>query len=379
MAHDKIRAAARQRMAETGEPYAAARRAVITEHGGAGEDVPAPGAGYRLRMSGEIRDWLAGLRDGDPAAAMVVGQALAALLNEGAGLGAPVVVSTADSWAWALAEGLNRSYQEMLEQMTLLRWRAADAASLVTDMHRRAVELESTQARLTDMHRRAVDEGSLQEAAQAAAALAAAQREAAEMRRLFPEATQARDRLSKAVQRRQDRVEAFRTRKEVLRASHAAAHHSILVQEAIAAMDRAGADTGQQQQDDDAASSSGSARLLRDATAQMERELGQQPCPEGLMELRTGDPGIRILFAIEPLGTVLLIAVLEGDEAITDQRPEAILLSADVLRRVRAGQAPEATAHGYDTQSFLDEFYPAGDGEAYAGTPRTAGEEEGPP
>ena len=32
MSHDKISAAARRRMADTGEPYAAARRAVIREH-----------------------------------------------------------------------------------------------------------------------------------------------------------------------------------------------------------------------------------------------------------------------------------------------------------------------------------------------------------
>ena len=36
MSHDKIRAAARQRMAETGEPYAAARREVIKDHQEAG-------------------------------------------------------------------------------------------------------------------------------------------------------------------------------------------------------------------------------------------------------------------------------------------------------------------------------------------------------
>jgi hypothetical protein len=37
MSHDKISAAARRRMAETGESYAAARRAVIREHQAAGE------------------------------------------------------------------------------------------------------------------------------------------------------------------------------------------------------------------------------------------------------------------------------------------------------------------------------------------------------
>lgn len=39
MSHDKISSAARRRMAETGEPYAAARRAVVREHQ-AGDDQP---------------------------------------------------------------------------------------------------------------------------------------------------------------------------------------------------------------------------------------------------------------------------------------------------------------------------------------------------
>ena len=55
MSHDKIRAAARKRMAGTGEPYTAARRAVIGEHQAAGSQIP-PGVGYALRMSGEIHD-----------------------------------------------------------------------------------------------------------------------------------------------------------------------------------------------------------------------------------------------------------------------------------------------------------------------------------
>jgi hypothetical protein len=43
MSHDKIRDAARQRMAATGEPYATARRAVIREHQQAAGTNPAPG------------------------------------------------------------------------------------------------------------------------------------------------------------------------------------------------------------------------------------------------------------------------------------------------------------------------------------------------
>lgn len=68
MPHDKIKAAARERMAQTDEPYAAARRAVVTEHQSATGESP----GYALRMSREIHDWLAGLRDDNPAVARYV-------------------------------------------------------------------------------------------------------------------------------------------------------------------------------------------------------------------------------------------------------------------------------------------------------------------
>jgi Helix-turn-helix domain len=80
------------------------------------------------------------------------------------------------------------------------------------------------------------------------------------------------------------------------------------------------------------------------------------------MELRPGAPGhsdIRILFAVEPPGTALLIAVLEGRDAVEKRRGEAVELSAEALRRVRAGQAPEAAAQAFDdVPSFLDEFFP---------------------
>jgi hypothetical protein len=335
MAHDKISAAARQRMAETGEPYAAARRAVVAEHQAAEGQIPS--GGCALRMSGEIRGWLNDLRDSDPAAAKAVGQAVAALMAEGARLGAPLAVSTADSWPWALAEALDRSYQESLDRLTALRRGLADAASLVK-------EIQDQPAELAD-----------------------------EARQLLPGAIRARDRLAEALQRLQPRAEAFRVRKDVLKARYTAAHTSILASQVIAASGPAGESGRQQQPAGGEALSAAEARLLRDGIAQMEQELGQQPWPEGLMELRPGTPGgtgIRILFAIEPPGTALLIAVLDGPEAIQDQRLEAILLSADMLSRVRAGQAPEAAAHGYPgIRSFLAEFYPR---DASAGGPVSA-------
>jgi DNA-binding XRE family transcriptional regulator len=106
---------------------------------------------------------------------------------------------------------------------------------------------------------------------------------------------------------------------------------------------------------------------LRDVTAEIRQELGRQPLPDGLLELRPATPAtptapadgdIRLIFGIEPPGTALLIAVLEGREAARDQYRDAVLLSADVLLEARAGQAPEASARAYDdTRSLAEEFF----------------------
>jgi hypothetical protein len=52
MSHDKIKAAARERMAETGEPYATARREVITRYQAASGHGPLPGTTMLLWLNG---------------------------------------------------------------------------------------------------------------------------------------------------------------------------------------------------------------------------------------------------------------------------------------------------------------------------------------
>jgi len=367
MPHDKIRAAARRRMAQTGEPYAAARRAVVAEYRGRKSRVRMPDGGYALQMSGEIHDWLAGLRDTDPSVAIVVVQALAALLNEGERLGEPLVVSTFESWPWALAEGLDRSYRERVARLTAVRRGEADADALAEDIGTQATELDSALAQLRDLRRRLLDAGRTEEAGQTAGALASAEQQAAKLRRLRPEVDETRHRLRTENQRLQADVTSFRARKEVLKASYIAARSSLLAYQVIESTNQA-SDTGDQQPADHReAASTAEARLLADVTTQMEQELGHEAWPPGLMELRPvgpGDTSIRFLFAIESPGTVLLIAVLDGPEAVQDQDLEAILLSAERLRRFRSDQAPEAAAFGYnDTRSFLAEFYPGQAGE----------------
>ena len=52
MSHDKVKAAARVRMAETGEPYATARREVIRQHQAAGDRSPLAGTAMLLWING---------------------------------------------------------------------------------------------------------------------------------------------------------------------------------------------------------------------------------------------------------------------------------------------------------------------------------------
>jgi hypothetical protein len=367
MPHDKTRAAARKRMAATGEPYTAARRAVVAEQHAAYTNGPAPGVGYALRMSDEIHDWLADLRNSDQSAALRVMKALVRLMREGASLADPLVISTTDSWAWALAEALDRSYHERLERLQGMRQREADAAALVKDIEDHVRELEAAQERLGQIDRRALDADSPQEAARK---LADVQQQAAEVRLLLPRMIEARNRLVEHNHRLQAQVDAFRTRREVLKARHVALRGSLRAREAMAAL----ADEDAGQYPDASAEAVGAEETeLAGVIAQMEREVGRDTGPDGLMELWPGAPwhsDIRILFAVEPPGIALLIAVLEGSEAVEERYPEAVMASADMLHLVKAGQVPEAAAHAYDDpREFLEEFYP-GVADADAGPAR---------
>jgi len=304
---------------------------------------------YRLRMSGEIHDWLADLHETDPPAATLVGQALVALMSEGTSPGPPLVVPVAATWPEDLVAALDASYEHRLDRLKVVRKRAAEAAWLAKDMQAQIDDLESAQARLTDRHRRALDEGRKDDAEQAGRQLAAAQQDATQARQLLPWITQTETWLRTRLQRLEQRTDAFRARKELLKATYTAARAELQVNEEIPGVA------------DQRATTEAVARL-RDAATEIERELGRQPLPEGLLELRPGAPAdgeIRIIFAVEPAGTALLIAVLEGRDTARDQYRDAVTLSADVLLEARAGQAPEASARGYDDpRSFVEEFFP---------------------
>jgi hypothetical protein len=89
----------------------------------------------------------------------------------------------------------------------------------------------------------------------------------------------------------------------------------------------------------------------------------------GLVELRADPLGrdVRLLFALAPADTVTLLAVLDGKDAITEHRVQAIRLAGDLLTDIRAGDwPPEDATDPADTEvtfadsaTFLARFFPS--------------------
>ena len=299
--------------------------------------------GYVLRISGEIRQWLADLCVSDPEAAAVVGQALVALMNVGPSLGRPVVVKPQTGRPGTdPREALDHAYQIRLERAQDLRHATAEAADVGVQIQARVSQLEGSES----------------------------QAEAAELRELLPRLEAAHQRLVDASRQMQANADAFRMRKEILKARYTAAE----AQDAVAGLFSEAA-TGL---DDDellpvpGAAGPGDARL-QDIIDEIELELASEGTPGDLLELQPGGLGgpagdIGIIFAVEPAGTALLISVLEGESAIRYQHADAVALSADVLRQVRAGQDADASAVGYaGAEPFLTEFFPANSADVRAG------------
>jgi hypothetical protein len=283
--------------------------------------------GYRWQMSAEFHDWLAELRDRDPSAAMLAARAVAGLATEGGQLGPPLVTAVPDRLEpEELVLALERRYQDWLDSMAVSRHRVADAAAVRRKAERQLAELESA--------------GEPASAAELAAA-----------RNRLAAAIEAQEQLFPGHQRQQLQADAFRTRMQVLKALYSAAQAELFIEQA-------------QAEDDDRDAVAAATARLDEITGQIEQEVGWEAPAEGLMELRPGEPGepdrdLRILFAVEPPGTALLIAVLEGPDAVRDHYREAILLASGVLRAARAGQVGEAAAYTYhDARSFLEEFFP---------------------
>lgn len=316
--------------------------------------------GYRLRVPAEIGDWLAGLRESEPAAAAEVGASLAALMAAADAswppLATPVEVDPAPGPDADPRELLDYQYQRLLEMLQRVRREVADVAN---QQWRLATQLE-------------------------VAGLDPAMRAALE--RQLEAAGKLEPLLSRRARRVESLVDAFRAEKETAKAMITAAEARVRIDEAVAELERqtirrVKRGDGPGMTDDlgayaERAASERSARLERLMAEARELEGLEDPgAPDDVApaaghsrarvrELHADPLGsdARVFFAIEPAETIVLLSVLENTEAVARHREEAIGTAAELLADIGdrgwpAGADGPGLEFG-DTGEFLTRFFP---------------------
>jgi len=257
--------------------------------------------GYLIRMAPEVQQWLAAVRDRDPAAAALIDEAVAALRAGGESAGPPLVVPLDDDPSLNARPDLDTAYERQLEMLTRVRRAVADVATLRKRLELQADQLEQQIGKLGEQSRTAMEAGRGDLAEQAGARRGAAREQLADLQRQYAGMQAEEERLTVASQRLQAKVDAFRTRKEAIKAAHAVAQAAAEAAWAEAVIDDADAEA------------SGSA--ADDAVNAEAPDPARPSLP--LSELRPGAPesaGTRILFTIElPATAVLLAAGMEDD------------------------------------------------------------------
>jgi phage shock protein A len=343
---------------------------------------------YRLRMHAKVHDWLTGLRGTEPEVARLVGEAVLALLEAGERLGPPLVVPL-ETALWPPAdprEALDDSYQRQLEALTKVRRSVADVATARKRVELQVAQLEQGAGRLASQREKALEAGRAELAGEAGTREAAMREQLVELRYQLAVLTGEEERITLASQRLQAKIDAYRTRKETIRATHTAEEASRRVREAFA---RLGEDTSELDMtgtepasSDDAYRASAAAGLvleeISDLTAAFPEGSGSADedavvVPSGLMELRPGAPGSMaagLLFVVEPPDTAVVVAWVEEPGGLPGRYRDVLGLAA--ARLAPSGSPPAAAAApaaflSYDADSFLDEFFPGEETEVEIG------------
>jgi hypothetical protein len=275
-----------------------------------------------IRMVPEVQEWLAEMRDRDPAAAEGVDEAVAALRAGGTSVGPPLVVpvegrpgsgasasapngrrragragtrgrSAAGAARWLLARtalpALDAAYERQLDRLTPVRRTVADVAT-----SRKRLELQ-----IEHLERQGDGPGgpTPEDAGE----------RLADLRRRYAALQAEEECVTVASQRLQATVDDFRTHMEAAKAAYRAAQEA--ADATWAELDR-----------DDGASPAGGCGPGRAA-------------PFWLNELRPGTPesaGARLLFTVEPSGAAVLLAA-----ATDEDRQDAWYAEAIARSRIR--------------------------------------------
>ena len=270
--------------------------------------------GYLIRMAPEVEQWLAAVRDRDPAAADLIDEAVAALRAGGESVGPPLVVPLDDPSLNARPD-LDTAYERQLEMLTRVRRAVANVATSRKRLELQANQLEQQIGKLDEQSRKAMEMGRGDLAEEAGARRGAAQEQLADLQRQYADMQAEEERLTVASQRLQAKVDAFRTRKEAIKAAHAAAQAAAEAAWAEAVIDDADAD----------ADAEGAGSAADDAVNAGAPDPARPSLP--LSELRPGAPesaDTRILFTIEPPGTAVLLAAGMEDDWLRAWYTEAI-------------------------------------------------------
>jgi phage shock protein A/DNA-binding XRE family transcriptional regulator len=340
--------------------------------------------GYQLRLHGQIRAWLADLRDTEPEQARLVGEAMLALIDAGGALGPPLVVTLESVLEQPEdpREVLDFSYQRQLETLMMVRRGVADVATSRKRIELQIGSLEQQADRLARQRDEAEQAGREDLAGVASSRAAAVEEQLSDLRRQYLRLTGEEARLTTASQRLQRKVEAFRLRKETLKATYTAAEASRSVREAMAGLGEEADGLDEDPGKDASSVAAGEADAgdellgeLRDnvrgshAGAEPEDHEGVAP-PPGMMELRPGAPDdIRfgLLFVVEPGDTALVVACVEDPGNSEDGYRAAIRIAIERLPVATDGSAADEPAAdtftSYDAESFLDEFFPGAETE----------------
>jgi DNA-binding XRE family transcriptional regulator len=346
--------------------------------------------GYRLRMHSEIRGWLSDLRGIEPELARLVGEAVLAILDAGESLGPPLVVPLESALGPPddPREVLDYSYQRQLEAMQKIRRGVADVATSRKRVELQVGQLEQTAARLARQRQDALDAGHEDLASEAQTRAASVREQLSDLRRQHSSLQGEEQELAAASQRLQAKVDAFRIRKEMIKATYTAGQASRVIRDALTDIGEDAGDLEVTIAEADASAGSGAAPAVAghvpEEIADLTRTSGDAPGPAdqagvlpppGMMELRPGAPDsarVRLLFVVEPQDTAVLVARVEDPGRSTDQYQEVMPVALARLAMAQSGGPPDAAASpavfiSYDSESFLDEFFPGAETEVEIG------------
>ena len=342
--------------------------------------------GYQIRMHHEIHDWLTGLRGTEPELARLVGEALLAMMDTGESLGPPLVMplgsvlqSPEDP-----RETLDYAYQGQLETLTEVRRGVADVATSRKRVELLVSTLEQQAAKFAAQRGHALDAGNEDLASEVRTREAEIQDRLSELAGQFATLTGEEERLTAASQRLQIKVEAFRVQKETIKASYTAAEGSQRVREAFITM---GADTSELEVPDAEADAARATTAADDLLREIRQRAAPSPgssglpdeddiqVPPGMMELRPGAPDdmrVGLLFVTGPPDTAVLLGWVEDPGASPSAYRDVIPIAAGRLEEAQsahpaASTDPPAAFLSYDTETFLDEFFPGEETEVEIG------------